>query len=86
MLSCTEEDTEREWNSDEITAKFQSSAERNYWRVAFREGVDLVEDIFRENYQEKTPEEYTEYATRYDLTFLSPGCYQLKCKVSRFEA
>ncbi len=81
MLSFTEEAAEGEWNSDGVTAKFQSSAERNYWKVAFREGVDFVEDIFKGNHCEKTPEEYTEYVTRYDLTFLSPCCHQIKCKV-----
>ena len=82
MLPSTEEAAEGEWNSDEVTTKFQSSAEQNYWRVAFREGVDFVDDIFKANYWENTPEEYTEYGTRYDLTYLTPCCYQLKCKVS----
>ena len=71
-----------EWSIDEATGKFQSSAEGNYWRIAFNEGLDLSENIFKRNYPEKISDEYTEYATRYDLTFLAPGCYQIRCKVS----
>ena len=67
---------------DDAAGKFRSSAEGNYWKVAFNEGVGVLEDIFKKNYRPKMSKEYTEYATRYDLTFLSPGCYQIRCKVS----
>lgn len=80
-LSFTEEASEREWSINEATGKFQPSAEKKYWRVAFNEGVDFVEDIFKGNF-EKGSEENTEYVARYDLTYLSPGGYQLRCKVS----
>lgn len=80
--SFTGDAAEGEWSIDEATGKFQSSAEGNYWKIAFNEGVDLVEDTLKRNYREKISEEYTEYATRYDLTFLSPGYYQIRCKVS----
>ena len=80
--SFTDAAAEGEWSIDEATGNFQSSAERNYWKIAFNEGVDLSEDMFKRNYREKISEEYAEYATRYDLTFLSPGCYQIRCKVS----
>lgn len=80
-LSFIEEAAEREWSVDDATGKFRPSAEKNYWRVAFNEGVDFVEDIFKGNF-EKTSEENTEYVARYDLTYLSPGGYQLRCKVS----
>jgi len=82
--SFTGEVAEGVWSIDGATGKFRSSAEGNYWKVAFNEGVDILEHIFKINYLEAMPEEYTEYATRYDLTFLSPGCYQIRCKVSKF--
>ena len=81
-VSFTEEAAKGEWSIDEATGKFQSSVERNYWKFTFNEKVVFSEDIFRGNYSEKIPEEYTEYATRYDLTFLSPCNYQIRCRVS----
>ena len=82
MLSFIEEAAKGEWSIEEATAKFQSSVEGNYWKAAFKEGVDFVKDIFKGHYCEETPEEYTEYVARYDLTYLSPCGYQLRCKVS----
>ncbi|XP_020609159.1 uncharacterized protein LOC110047752 [Orbicella faveolata] len=76
-----DEAAEGVWSIDDATGKFRSSAEGNYWKVALNEGVDFMEDIFKRNYRKKMPEEYTEYDTRYDLTFLTPGCYQIRCKV-----
>ena len=81
-VSFTGEAAEGEWSIDEATGKFQSSVESNYWKFTFNEKVDFSEDIFKGNYDEKIPEEYTEYATRYDLTFLSPCSYQIRYKVS----
>ena len=80
-LSFTEEASKTEWSINEATEKFQPSAEKNHWRVAFHEGVDFVEDIFKGNF-EQASEENTEYVARYDLTYLAPGGYQLRCKVS----
>jgi len=76
-----EEASEREWSIDEVTRKFQRSAEKKYWRVALREGVDFVDDIFKGNFK-KASQENTEYVARYDFTYLSPGGYELRCKVS----
>lgn len=81
-VSFTEEAAKGEWSIDEATGKFQSSVEKKYWTFTFNEKVDFSEDIFKGNYSEKIPEEYAEYATRYDLTFLSPCSYQIRCKVS----
>ncbi|KAJ7369994.1 hypothetical protein OS493_034940 [Desmophyllum pertusum] len=76
-----EEAYEGKWNIGEGIAKFQASAEGNYWKVAFKEGVDIIEDIFKGIYCEKTPGEYLEYMARYDLTFLTPCGYEVRCKV-----
>ena len=81
LSAFTEEALGRQWSIDEATGKFQPSAKTNYWRVAFIEGVKFGEDIFKGNF-EKGSEENTEYVTRYDLTYLSPGGFQLRCKVS----
>ena len=80
--SFADEVAEGVWSIDDATGKFLSSAEGNFWKVVFNEGVDVLEDIFKIHYRKAMPVEYTEYATRYDLTFLSPGCYQIRCKVS----
>ena len=82
LVSFTEEAAKGEWSLDEATGKFQSSVEKKNWKFTINEKVDFSEDIFKGNYSEKIPEEYTEYATRYDLTFLSPCSYQIRCKVS----
>jgi len=81
FIFLTEEASEREWSIDEVTRKFQRSAEKKYWRVALREGVDFVDDIFKGNFK-KASQENTEYVARYDFTYLSPGGYELRCKVS----
>ena len=82
VLSFAEEAAEGEWCIEGANAKLGPSAEANSWRVAFKEGVDFVEDIFKRNYYEETPEECSEYGTRYDLTYVSPCGHQLRCKVS----
>ena len=81
FIFFTEEASEREWSIDEVAGKFQPSAEKKYWKVAFNEGVDFVEDIFKGHFK-RASQENTEYVARYDLTYLSPGGYQLRCKVS----
>ena len=81
-VSFTEEAAKGEWSIDEATEKFQSSVAKRYWQFTFNEKVDFFEDIFKGNYSENIHEEYTEYATRYDLTFLSPCSFQIRCKVS----
>ena len=52
-----------------------------FWKVSFRERDDIPEDIFkRTGFKEIT--EDNEYISRYDLTYLTPCFYQLRCKVS----
>ncbi|XP_022800252.1 uncharacterized protein LOC111338099 [Stylophora pistillata] len=78
----SEEDIEKgDWSIDDASAMFQSSEEGNHWRVAFQEGVNFIEDIFRGYYYDNTPKEYLDYAARYDLTFLTPCSRQVRCKV-----
>lgn len=73
-----EEVTEGEWSIDEVTAKLQSSEAENYWKVAFKEGVNLDEKILEGNLCETTTEDFK---VRYDLTYSTPCGHQVRCKV-----
>ncbi|PFX13629.1 putative serine/threonine-protein kinase pats1, partial [Stylophora pistillata] len=73
--------SEGEWSIDDAATRFQYSADGNYWKVAFQEGVDFMADSFENYFYESTPKEYRDYAARYDLTFLTPCSHQLRCKV-----
>ena len=85
LLSVTVDIEKEEWSVDDAATMFQSSEDGNYWKVAFQEGVNFIEDIFRGYYYDNTPKEYVDYAARYDLTFLTPCSRQVRCKVSRFK-
>ncbi|KAL9958370.1 hypothetical protein ACROYT_G035376 [Oculina patagonica] len=65
---------------DEATEKLQSDDGGRHWRVTFRERVDLQEDIFERNGYQKTSEDNA-YIARYDLTYLTPCFYRLRCKI-----
>jgi len=82
-LSSLENVDERNWTIDEATGEFQWSNRKNYWKLSFKEGVQLSESIFRGNYKEEIPGDPA-YIARYDLTFLTPCWHQLRCKV-RFQ-
>ena len=80
--SFLEDALEQTWAIEEVTEKFQwSDAEEDYWKVSFRERVDIPEDIFKRTGCKEITED-NEYISRYDLTFLTPCFYQLRCKVS----
>ena len=74
-----------EWSIDDATTRFEYSADGNYWKVAFQEGVDFIADLFQNYFYENTPKEYRNYATRFDLAFVTPCSHQLRCKVSQFK-
>lgn len=78
FILSLEEAQDGDWGIDEVTKKFQRSAEGNYWKVAFKEGVDLDEKLLQGNSCKKTPEEFI---ARYDLTYLTPCFHQIRCKV-----
>ncbi|XP_068700394.1 uncharacterized protein [Montipora foliosa] len=75
-----EEGEDGEWTIEEVIKKFQPSCEfeGNLWRTAFKEGVHLNETIFEEHVAKKTSEEYI---ARYDLTYLTLGGHEIRCKV-----
>lgn len=70
---------EERWSIDEATKKFRPQEGQDYWRIAFKEGVNIDEHILERNFGKKSPKEY--YA-RHDLTFLAPSGHELRCKVS----
>ena len=51
------------------------------WKISFRERDDIPEDIFKRTGLKEITED-NEYVSRYDLTYLTPCFYQLRCKVS----
>lgn len=66
-----------QWSIEEANGKFRQHS----WKRSFNlEGVNLNEITLKRHYRERFPEEIG-YATRYDLTFLSPCWHQLRCKV-----
>ena len=79
----SEDVVQKTWDIEEITERFQrpDTGEKIFWKVSFRERDDIPEDIFkRTGFKEIT--EDNEYISRYDLTYLTPCFYQLRCKVS----
>ena len=77
----TDEAEEGEWTIDEATERFHVQHERNVWRTAFKEGVNLDEKILEGIASNETPEEYVDYVARYDLAFLTPCGSQIRFKV-----
>ncbi|CAH3166434.1 unnamed protein product [Pocillopora meandrina] len=51
-----------------------------FWKVSFRERDDIPEDIFKRTGLKEITED-NEYISRYDLTYLTPCFYKLRCKV-----
>ncbi|XP_068751300.1 uncharacterized protein [Montipora capricornis] len=73
-----EEADDGEWTIEEVIEKFQQSSEGILWRTALNQGVHLDETFFEEHVARKTSEEYI---ARYDLTYLTPGAHEIRCKV-----
>lgn len=72
---------EGEWNVKEAVDKLQLSRMGNHWRARFMGGVNVDEKLIEEHILDKTPEEYDEYSSRYDLAFETPSGQQLRFKV-----
>ena len=79
----TENVVQKTWDVEEITENFQrpDAGEKMLWKVSFRERDDIPEDIFKRTGLKEITED-NEYVSRYDLTYLTPCFYQLRCKVS----
>ena len=57
--------------------------QENRWRGSFKGGVNLSEKILKDHLHafDKTPAEYKEYSSRYDLTFVLPDGRQVFLRV-----
>lgn len=73
-----EEAHEGEWSIDEAMKELQSPGEERHWKVTFKEGVDLEEKALEGISYEKTSEDFI---ARYDLTYVTPCCNEIRCKV-----
>ena len=77
-----EEAEEGEWTIEDVRKRFQLNNGGSLWRTSFKEGVDVDKKILeRISDCESTPEEYVDYAARYDLAFLTPRGNQIRFKV-----
>ena len=78
----SEDVVQKTWDIEEITERFQrpDTGEKMFWKVSFRERDDIPEDIFKRTGLKEITED-NEYISRYDLTYLTPCFYQLRCKV-----
>ena len=80
MLIFLEKVEGREWTIDEVIGKFQSTSVGQFWKLAFIEGVELTERIFKGKYKERSVEDVPFFA-RYDMTIITPCFHQVRCKV-----
>lgn len=69
------------WGIDEATNKFKPSLVANLWKTALKSGVKLDGKVLERHICDKTPDEYVDYAARYELAFVTPCSYHVKCKV-----
>lgn len=82
LFIVSEEAEEGEWPIEDVRKKFQINNGEHLWRTSFKEGVDLDENILeRISDCESTPEEYVDYAAKFDLAFLTPHGNQIRFKV-----
>ncbi|CAH3028510.1 unnamed protein product, partial [Porites evermanni] len=69
------------WSIDDATNKFKSSLGGNLWKAALKSGVKLDAKVLERHICDKTPDEYVNYAARYELAFVTPCGYQVILKV-----
>ena len=80
-MKYAEEADRGSWNIDEATNKFKSSLGGNLWKTALKSGVKLDANVLERHICDKTPDEYVNYAARYELAFVTPCGYQVILKV-----
>ena len=60
--------------------KLQATPQRrNEWLVAFKEGVELEDEMVYNTFGEQNEEDFI---ARYDLSLLTPRSQSIRCKVS----
>ena len=73
--------TESRWDIEEAINKLQPSNVGDHWRTRFNGGIKVDEKLIEEHIFDKTPEEYDDYSSRYDLQFETPNGQELRLKV-----
>ena len=71
---------EEQWSIEEATKKFQPQEGKDYWKIAFKEGVNVDQQVLEKNFGQKYRREYH---ARYDLTFVVSSGHELRGKVRR---
>lgn len=69
---------EEQWSIEEATKKFQPQEGQDYWKIAFKEGVNVDQQILEKNFGQKYSREYH---ARYDLTFVVSSGHELRGKI-----
>ena len=80
-MKYAEEADRGSWGIDDATNKFESSLGGNLWKIALKSGVKLDAKVLERHICDKTPDEYVNYAARYELAFVTPCGYQVILKV-----
>lgn len=80
-MKYAEEADRGSWSIDDATNKFKSSLGGNLWKTALKSGVKLDANVLERHICDKTPDEYVNYAARYELAFVTPCGYQVILKV-----
>ena len=81
VMKYAEEADRGSWSIDDATNKFKSSLGGNLWKAALKSGVKLDAKVLERHICDKTPDEYVNYAARYELAFVTPCGYQVILKV-----
>ena len=81
VMKYAEEADRGSWGIDDATNKFESSLGGNLWKIALKSGVKLDAKVLERHICDKTPDEYVNYAARYELAFVTPCGYQVILKV-----
>lgn len=69
---------EEQWSIEEATKKFQPQEGQDYWKIAFKEGVNVDQQVLEKNFGQKYRREYH---ARYDLTFVVSSGHELRGKI-----
>ena len=79
-LITAEVSGEEKWSIEEATKQFQLLGGQDYWKIAFKEGVNVDQQVLEKNFGQKYSREYH---ARYDLTLFVSGGRKLRGKVRR---
>ena len=68
------------WSIADAVKKLQTTPQkRNEWQVAFKEGVELEDNVVYDTDKERKED----FVVRYDFSFLTPRSQPMRCKVKQ---